>query len=161
VKNFIEFPQNLIDVLGWTVFHAIWQGAIIGLVFYILLTTQSFKSAKARFNAAWITLFIQLLTSICTFCYIWNTFANRLDPVINQESGIQNHFYLSGNETIPIQTSFLEKILNLPNQYIDWVSWIWLIGVSFMTLRMMGGFSYLIWLNKVSTEPLPLEINLF
>jgi hypothetical protein len=30
-----------------------------------------------------------------------------------------------------------------------------------MTLRMMGGFSYLIWLNKVSTDPLPLEINLF
>ena len=160
MKNFIEFPQNLIDVLGWTVFHAIWQGAIIGLVFYILLTTQSFKSAKARFNAAWTTLFIQLLTSICTFCYIWNTFANRLEPAINQESGIQNHFYLSGNETV-VQTSLLEKLLNLPNQYIDWVSWIWLIGVSFMTLRMMGGFSYLIWLNKVSTDPLPLEMNLF
>jgi beta-lactamase regulating signal transducer with metallopeptidase domain len=161
VKNFIEFPQNLIDVVGWTVFHAIWQGAIIGLVFYILLTTQSFKSAKARFNAAWITLFIQLLTSICTFCYIWNTFANRLDPVINQESGIQNHFYLSGNETIPIQTSFLEKILNLPNQYIDWISWIWLIGVSLMSLRLLGGFSYLFWLNKVSHSPLPIEMNLF
>lgn len=161
MKNFIEFPQNLIDVLGWTVFHAIWQGAIIGLVFYILLTTQSFKSAKARFNAAWTTLFIQLLTSICTFCYIWNTFANRIEPAINQESGIQNHFYLSDNETVAVQTSLLEKLLNLPNQYIDWVSWIWLIGVSFMTLRMMGGFSYLIWLNKVSTDPLPLEVNLF
>lgn len=149
------------DVLGWTVFHAIWQGAIIGLVFYILLTTQSFKSAKSRFNAAWTTLFIQLLTSIFTFCYIWNTFANRLEPAINQESGIQNHFYLSGNETVAIQTSLFEKLLNLPNQYIDWVSWIWLIGVSFMTLRMMGGFSYLIWLNKVSTDPLPPEMNLF
>lgn len=161
MKNFIEFPQNLIDVLGWTVFHAIWQGAIIGLVFYILLTTQSFKSAKARFNAAWTTLFIQLLTSICTFCYIWNEFANRLEPVINQESGIQNHFYLSDNETAAVQTSLLEKLINLPSQYIDWVSWIWLIGVSFMTLRMMGGFSYLIWLNKVSTDPLPQEMNLF
>jgi beta-lactamase regulating signal transducer with metallopeptidase domain len=161
VKNFIEFPQNLIDVLGWTVFHAIWQGAIIGLVFYILLTTQSFKSAKSRFNAAWTTLFIQLLTSICTFCYIWNEFANRLEPAINQESGIQNHFYLSDNETAAVKTSLLEKLLNLPSQYIDWVSWIWLIGVSFMTLRMMGGFSYLIWLNKVSTDPLPPEMNLF
>jgi beta-lactamase regulating signal transducer with metallopeptidase domain len=161
VKNFIEFPQNLIDVLGWTVFHAIWQGAIIGLVFYILLTTQSFKSAKSRFNAAWTTLFIQLLTSICTFCYIWNTFSNRIEPAINQESGIQNPFYLSDNETVAVQTSLLEKLLNLPNQYIDWVSWIWLIGVSFMTLRMMGGFSYLIWLNKVSTDPLPPEMNLF
>jgi hypothetical protein len=30
-----------------------------------------------------------------------------------------------------------------------------------MTLRMMGGFSYLIWLNKVSTDPLPPEMNLF
>jgi beta-lactamase regulating signal transducer with metallopeptidase domain len=161
VKNFIEFSQNLIDVLGWTVFHAIWQGAIIGLVFYILLTTQSFKSAKSRFNAAWTTLFIQLLTSICTFCYIWNEFANRLEPAINQESGIQNHFYLSDNETAAVKTSLLEKLLNLPSQYIDWVSWIWLIGVSFMTLRMMGGFSYLIWLNKVSTDPLPPEMNLF
>lgn len=149
------------DVLGWTVFHAIWQGAIIGLVFYILLTTHRFKSAKTRFNAAWTTLFIQLLTSICTFGYIWNTFAHKLEPVTNEESGIQNHFYLSVDETRAIQSSVLEKILNLPNQYIDWVSWIWLIGVSFMTLRMMGGFSYLIWLNKVSTDPLPPEMNLF
>lgn len=161
MKNFIEFPQNLIDVLGWTVFHAIWQGAIIGLVFYILLTTQRFKSAKTRFNAAWTTLFIQLLTSICTFGYIWNTFASRLEPATNQESGIQNQFYVSGNETATVQISLLEKLLNLPNQYIDWVSWVWLIGVSFMTLRIMGGFSYLIWLNKVSTDPLPSEMNLF
>lgn len=161
MKNFIEFPQNLIDVLGWTVFHAIWQGAIIGLVFYILLTTQRFKSAKTRFNAAWTALFIQLLTSICTFGYIWNTFASRLEPATNQESGIQNQFYVSGNETATVQISLLEKLLNLPNQYIDWVSWVWLIGVSFMTLRIMGGFSYLIWLNKVSTDPLPSEMNLF
>lgn len=161
MKNFIEFPQNLIDVLGWTVFHSIWQGAIIGLVFYLLLTTQNFKSSRTRFNAAWTTLFLQLLTSICTFYYIWNTYANRLESLIYQESGSQNHFYLSGNNINSIQTSLLENLLNLPNQYIDWVSWVWLIGVSLMTLKMMGGFSYLFWLNKVSTDPLPMEIKLF
>jgi len=161
VKNFIEFPQNLIDVLGWTVFHSIWQGAIIGLVFYLLLTTQNFKSSRTRFNAAWTTLFLQLLTSICTFYYIWNTYANRLESLIYQESGSQNHFYLSGNNINSIQTSLLENLLNLPNQYIDWVSWVWLFGVSLMTLKMMGGFSYLFWLNKVSTDPLPMEIKLF
>ena len=161
MKNFIEFPQNLIDVLGWTVFHSIWQGAIIGLVFYLLLTTQNFKSSRTRFNAAWTTLFLQLLTSIGTFYYIWNTYANRLESLIYQESGSQNHFYLSGNNINSIQTSLLENLLNLPNQYIDWVSWVWLIGVSLMTLKMMGGFSYLFWLNKVSTDPLPMEIKLF
>lgn len=161
MKNFIEFPQNLIDVLGWTVFHSIWQGAIIGLVFYLLLTTQNFKSSRTRFNAAWTTLFLQLLTSICTFYYIWNTYANRLESLIYQESGSQNHFYLSGNNINSIQTSLLENLLNLPNQYIDWVSWVWLFGVSLMTLKMMGGFSYLFWLNKVSTDPLPMEIKLF
>jgi len=161
VKNFIEFPQNLIDVLGWTVFHSIWQGAIIGLVFYLLLTTQNFESSRTRFNAAWTTLFLQLLTSIGTFYYIWNTYANRLESLIYQESGSQNHFYLSGNNINSIQTSLLENLLNLPNQYIDWVSWVWLFGVSLMTLKMMGGFSYLFWLNKVSTDPLPMEIKLF
>ena len=161
MKNFIEFPQNLIDVLGWTVFHSIWQGAIIGLVFYLLLTTQNFESSRTRFNAAWTTLFLQLLTSICTFYYIWNTYANRLESLIYQESGSQNHFYLSGNNINSIQTSLLENLLNLPNQYIDWVSWVWLFGVSLMTLKMMGGFSYLFWLNKVSTDPLPMEIKLF
>lgn len=161
MKNFIEFPQNLIDVLGWTVFHSIWQGAIIGLVFYLLLTTQNFKSSRTRFNAAWTTLFLQLLTSIGTFYYIWNTYANRLESLIYQESGSQNHFYLSGNNINSIQTSLLENLLNLPNQYIDWVSWVWLFGVSLMTLKMMGGFSYLFWLNKVSTDPLPMEIKLF
>jgi beta-lactamase regulating signal transducer with metallopeptidase domain len=161
VKNFIEFPQNLIDVLGWTVFHAIWQGAIIGLVFYFLLTAQCFKSSKARFNAAWATLFMQLLSSVTTFFYIQSTFQNNLDSSVNQAVSIQNNIYLSGTESISQQTSLLEKLLNLPNQYIDWISWIWLIGVSLMSLRLLGGFSYLFWLNKVSHSPLPIEMNLF
>jgi beta-lactamase regulating signal transducer with metallopeptidase domain len=161
VKNFIEFPQNLIDVLGWTVFHAIWQGAIIGLVFYFLLTAQCFKSSKARFNAAWATLFMQLLSSVTTFFYIQSTFQNNLDSSVNQAVSIQNNIYLSGTESISQQTSLLEKLLNLPNQYIDWISWVWLIGVSLMSLRLLGGFSYLFWLNKVSNSPLPIEMNLF
>jgi beta-lactamase regulating signal transducer with metallopeptidase domain len=161
VKNFIEFPQNLIDVLGWTVFHAIWQGAIIGLVFYFLLTAQCFKSSKARFNAAWATLFMQLLSSVTTFFYIQSTFQNNLDSSVNQAVSIQNNIYLSGTESISQQTSLLEKLLNLPNQYIDWISWIWLIGVSLMSLRLLGGFFYLFWLNKVSHSPLPIEMNLF
>jgi len=161
MKNFIEFPQNLIDILGWTVFHAIWQGAIIGLVFYFLLTAQCFKSAKARFNAAWVTLFIQLLSSFTTFFYIRNTFQSNPEYVENQNSNIQHHLYLSGTENISQQTSLLEKLLNLPNQYIDWISWVWLIGVSLMSFRLIGGFSYLFWLNKVSNIPLPIEMNLF
>lgn len=161
MKNFIEFPQNLIDVLGWTVFHAIWQGAIIGLVFYFLLTAQCFKSSKARFNAAWATLFMQLLSSVTTFFYIQSTFQNNLDSSVNQAVSIQNNIYLSGTESISQQTSLLEKLLNLPNQYIDWISWVWLIGVSLMSLRLLGGFSYLFWLNKVSNSPLPIEMNLF
>jgi len=161
MKNFIEFSQNLIDILGWTVFHAIWQGAIIGLVFYFLLTAQCFKSAKARFNAAWVTLFIQLLSSFTTFFYIRNTFQSNPEYVENQNSNIQHHLYLSGTENISQQTSLLEKLLNLPNQYIDWISWVWLIGVSLMSFRLIGGFSYLFWLNKVSNIPLPIEMNLF
>jgi len=161
MKNFIEFPQNLIDILGWTVFHAIWQGAIIGLVFYFLLTAQCFKSAKARFNAAWVTLFIQLLSSFTTFFYIRNTFQSNPEYVENQNLNIQHHLYLSGTENISQQTSLLEKLLNLPNQYIDWISWVWLIGVSLMSFRLIGGFSYLFWLNKVSNIPLPIEMNLF
>ena len=161
MKNYIEIPQNLIDVLGWTVFHAIWQGAIIGLVFYFLLTAQCFKSSKARFNAAWATLFMQLLSSVTTFFYIQSTFQNNLDSSVNQAVSIQNNIYLSGTESISQQTSLLEKLLNLPNQYIDWISWVWLIGVSLMSLRLLGGFSYLFWLNKVSNSPLPIEMNLF
>jgi beta-lactamase regulating signal transducer with metallopeptidase domain len=161
MKNFIEFPQNLIDILGWTVFHAIWQGAIIGLVFYFLLTAQCFKSSKARFNAAWATLFMQLLSSVTTFFYIQSTFQNNLDSSVNKAVSIQNNIYLSGTESISQQTSLLEKLLNLPNQYIDWISWVWLIGVSLMSLRLLGGFSYLFWLNKVSNSPLPIEMNLF
>jgi bla regulator protein BlaR1 len=161
MKNFIEFPQIMIDILGWTVFHAIWQGAIIGLVFYFLLTAQCFKSSKARFNAAWSTLFIQLLSSVTTFFFIRSTFQNNLDSSVDQAVSFQNHINLSSTESISQQTSLLEKLLNLPNQYIDWISWIWLIGVCLMSLRLLGGFSYLFWLNKVSNSPLPIEMNLF
>jgi beta-lactamase regulating signal transducer with metallopeptidase domain len=161
MKNFIEFPQYFFDVLGWTIFHAIWQGAIIGLVLYILLITQIFNTSKARFNAAWTTLCLQFLSFIVTFCYVWNAFGSKTVSTEIEVYGIQPPFHLSPDNSMAIQTSLTEKLLQLTEQNINWVSWIWLLGASFMTLRMMGGFSYLLWLNKVSTDPLPPAMNDF
>jgi beta-lactamase regulating signal transducer with metallopeptidase domain len=161
MKNFLPFHQPMMDILGWTVFHAIWQGAIIGLLFYGLLTSQCFKSPKARFNAAWAALLLQLFSSGITFLYIQNTFQINLESIVNHEVMIQNHFYLSETESISQQISLAEKLLQLPQQYIDRISWMWLIGVSIMSLRIMGGFSYLFWLEKGSKIPFPEELNRF
>lgn len=57
----------LIDALGWTLIHFVWQGALFGLLFAALMKTTASSSASARHAMAVSVLVLLGLAPIVTF----------------------------------------------------------------------------------------------
>ena len=76
------FNQNLIEALGWTLIHSIWQGLLLAILMSLLLYGLRKKSSKIKYIFANITLLMMLLLAALTFVELYskqsNTFANIL-----------------------------------------------------------------------------------
>ncbi|MCX7420222.1 MAG: M56 family metallopeptidase [Planctomycetia bacterium] len=55
-------PRNLIDLLGWTLLHFVWQGAVVGLLAVMVHTMLRKCSANARYLAG--------IAMLCVLCSI-------------------------------------------------------------------------------------------
>jgi len=50
MKTLVTFiPDNLIHALGWTIFHSIWQGMIIGLILFLVFRYRRNISSQTRY----------------------------------------------------------------------------------------------------------------
>ena len=45
-------PHNVIELLGWTLLHFVWQGFAVGLLAAVVLTAMRRRSANARYLTA-------------------------------------------------------------------------------------------------------------
>jgi bla regulator protein blaR1 len=142
MKNLLDIiPSNLSSALGWTLVHSAWQGVIILLIFSILY--QFYKQNSAL--KYWLgigALSLQVLASVITFLWIFEpnptgTFTKNLNvnlSVLNNSTTFQT----VQNRDI----SWLENAQMFFNSHVDLLVNIWMLGVIFLTLKLMGGFIY-------------------
>lgn len=60
-------PENVLNALGWTVLHSLWQAAVIALLLTIWLPGWEKTDARNRYRAACAALFSTFLVSVITF----------------------------------------------------------------------------------------------
>jgi bla regulator protein blaR1 len=67
--NFIYqyLPEGLVNAIGWTIFHSIWQGGAIALLLGIILFIMKNKPAHAKYIVAVSAIMIFVLVSVITF----------------------------------------------------------------------------------------------
>lgn len=116
---------SLVPVLGWTLAHFLWQGALVALVLQVLLKTC--KTAKARHDLALAALLLMALLPIATFVLL------RSEVRIVQLPGVtvRGRF---GWESAAVA--------------------IWLVGVAGLAIRTAGGLWLVERLRRGAT-PLP------
>ena len=164
INNFI--PEELINAIGWTIFHSIWQGIIIAIILGTILLLTGKKSARLRYNISVAALIIMFILSAITF---FNTY-DRSNSSSPENLVIIN----SGNEDVTTQssvyTSVFEKTnFDLPdfikaffNEHITFIVSAWVIGFLFFSFRFAGGLLFVqrlkssglknidsFWLNKL------------
>jgi hypothetical protein len=60
--------QSLLDRLGWSLAHSLWQGALVALCLLLALRLLARRSANARYLACCVALGLTLLWPVVTFC---------------------------------------------------------------------------------------------
>ena len=83
VQNF--FHESVINALGWTLIHSVWQIAFIGITLKISLTIFRKKTAEFRYLLSVISLSAIVLLSVFTFTKIYLTDDSSAESLFLQE----------------------------------------------------------------------------
>ena len=82
--------NDAIEVLGWTLLHFVWQGAVVGVVAALLLVALRRRSANARYLTAVAVLGLMLLLPLGTIAWIeYTPSPGEVSPIVMTTSTIE------------------------------------------------------------------------
>jgi beta-lactamase regulating signal transducer with metallopeptidase domain len=153
--NFLnEFiPKQLLNAIGWTIFHSIWQAIIAALLIGCILAICSQKSARLRYNLTLTIIFILFATSIVTFYKAYTSYENETSS-ITTDNLVMKSDVITG---LPILTpkdeiEIFDNVKYSFNRYLPVIVSIWFLGVIIFSLRIIGGLLYVQRLREVGIK---------
>ncbi|MDQ3800018.1 MAG: polysaccharide deacetylase family protein [Acidobacteriota bacterium] len=152
--------SKLIETLGWTLLHSVWQIALVALVLFLLLRVLQKFSANARYTLAAFALALALVLPIATFISLNGSSASNFfrgealtEPedeqfrpphlplknaplptgaeMLGTDAGGKNVF-----ASIETLQDFFDKNLS---DVLPFFVGLWFLGVAFFAVRMAGG----------------------
>jgi len=141
MKILVTFiPDNLIHALGWTIFHSVWQGMIIGLILFLIFIYRRNISSQTRYLLGVFALAAILISSLLTFFIAYHPLSSQVEIVSLSSPGISSLASIpEGTDELsilnPISSGWQHSVIRT----FDFVSIIWFIGVLFLALRLAGG----------------------
>lgn len=144
--------DELVYALGWTVVHSLWQALIIAVLISVIVMGFKNKSSNAKYRAYFMGLLGVLFLSVLTFI---DLFQYGSDSHFQQVILVQNHAVLE-IQTISYHESIVSTIIAYFNNNMPLIVGIWLSGMVFFLLRLLGGIACVQYLknNHLNTIPL-------
>lgn len=136
-------PQT-IYALAWTLVHSLWQ---LSLFFFLYKFIGSFfrQNASVRYWTGIGVLLVQFLVSGITFWKNYPKEASTKAMAFSVQNSSISHT-LSTSEPInqaPLALSSVwEQTAIWLNLHLDWLVMLWILGMSIMTIRLIGGYFY-------------------
>lgn len=130
----MQFLATLIEPLGWTLLHFVWQGLLVGLLHEMALLFSARRSPQIRYAISLTALLLLLFMPLATFGLLVldgvNGTAVSTLAVATQET--LRATFASGVAAETTVTSTLESIL-------PYIVVLWLVGVSALSVRFGVG----------------------
>lgn len=145
-------PDNIVDALGWTIFHSIWQGMIIGLILMLIVRFRRNLSSQSRYLLGVLSLAAIFSSSLLTFVIAYQPAAS-ISQMVSPASG---HISVPGKFPQPA-----DGMVYIPGwkEHLTWtfdyVSIIWFIGVLLLMVRLAGGLLVIQRMRWQQVSPLP------
>ncbi len=141
--NFVYqyMPEGLINAIGWTIFHSIWQGGAAALLLGIILFFMNRKPARLKYAVSVSALLIVVLASAATFIIEYKSpfpvqvIKNKqsFDKVII--SGIVFENPVAAEQT---PSTVFDIAQNYFNEHLALFVFAWFIGLMVFSLRFIG-----------------------
>ncbi len=142
--------DSVVNALGWTLLHFLWQGAAIAAVYAVLCVAFNAGKAKLRYNLGVLALFLMLLMPALTFLSIYQLPAAQGEPLLSfsvQAAGTRATGWLA--------TSWLAELGVWFDLLIPWAVAGWLAGVALMSRRLFKEWRQVKQLVRHNVKPLP------
>lgn len=144
--------ERLVVSLGLTIFHSLWQGAIIFFVVALVLLTLKNSAPEIRYNLLSFSISVLFVLFLVTFIseysshkIVENNLPSRVfvSPENVDENGmiilsVQNY----ESNTYDKLTNYVSRFSTLFSVNAQLISLFWFAGIIFFTLRATGGFIY-------------------
>ena len=168
INDILSTP--IIQTLGLTLLHFLWQGTLIALVLAALLFTLKSSASPVRYTVSCIGLVLMVLAPLATFIYL----APSVKPVYNfVETPEETLAALSISAPATVTTETLQEVAasepsSPPGEakkpfalftaktlktYLPLLVGLWLLGVLILAFRLMGGLWLAHKLRTRSTKP--------
>jgi beta-lactamase regulating signal transducer with metallopeptidase domain/peptidoglycan/xylan/chitin deacetylase (PgdA/CDA1 family) len=150
--------QPFFQVLGWTLIHFIWQGALVSLLLAGANVLLRRASSNARYAAACCALLLMLILPLATLYMV--SISRESAPANNQEQERANQLLVPSQKSGALGHSevnapaevYPESVLppeamraeSWPEDsfayLLPWLVLVWLVGASLLSLRFFGGW---------------------
>jgi len=147
-------PSEIIQAIGWTLLHSLWQGMAIAFLLASLLFIFRNKSSQLRHALSVAGLIVMLVATFFTFSIDYQsiTFSSSnqfISGVDNSQGTLLPQNWLSPlNESVNFVGGFLEYF----NDHLPLIVLLWIIGIFFLGLRMIGELTYVYHLKNYKTQ---------
>lgn len=154
-------PSEFVSALGWTLLHSLWQGSIIALLLACLLVVLHRHSSTVRYVVAAICMGTMLVTSVATFMSIYSAGPAPEKPGKAERlfaTGFPVEFLTPSQEALASTQPSPETSLSFVNyfdKHLPLVVLVWLVGITVLLLRMIGGLAYTQRLKHYRVNRLP------
>ncbi|MBK8969006.1 MAG: M56 family metallopeptidase [Saprospiraceae bacterium] len=141
----------LIQALGWTLVHSLWQGTAVALLLWLVL--PRLNRSGQRYWASYAALLTVLLAAGVSFVWVYST-RNTLVEIAPELTG---GVLFSGNTgAVPaaLQTGFWQNLAQTLEPYHPLIVSIWLLGFVFFLFQLGGGLRYIYRLRRNQNQPL-------
>lgn len=139
----------IINDLGWTLLHSIWQITVVGAFAGLVLHWSSYRSARWRY--AFLQLCLMVIVVLLTGTFLgYSTQFFEWAPTIDQ--GMEEIVISSEGkgETQSAKVSS-KRSMNFVQPYLPYIVTTWMLGSVFFIIRMLGGLGYLYFLRRKNT----------
>ncbi|RJP60662.1 MAG: hypothetical protein C4543_04910 [Ignavibacteriales bacterium] len=140
-------PNNFINAFGWMMLHSIWQGALVAIILSIVFLFLNNKSAQLRYLVAVGAILFFTAMTIRTFVDYYNNPTQKIEQNNLVQSNAEEPQILNSSiSTFENEESIYSQILFATqlyfNQHLPIIVALYLMGVLFFSLKLMGGFLY-------------------
>lgn len=138
----------LIKAMGWSIFHSLWQGALIYGILFLVLMTFPKLAARTKHNLAYASICVLFIAFVLNFFYNLQVPGTAEDP---QVAAAQQAPTVNMASIVPFSTSLLSRA----EQVFPYLVAAYGIGLLLQIFVLATGFRKILRLKKASRQQVP------
>jgi len=158
--------DHLMEALGWTLLHSLWQSSLIAFCLYLILAFASKLSPNHKYILGVTALISATIFSTATFLDLYFYQQPVLESIKGNASEIQSLSALDYQMVYETEESLeaeapswqlsdlVSAVQSYLNQNIRWVVSAWMLGVVLFSIKFGGSLFYVNRLKKKNVAPL-------